>query len=200
MTTYGRVAPAADGDVAVRQREAFERRGVCAAHDLDAGARGMRQPVGVERLGAIEILPHLIGDSLLSVRGSIAELRSQRRPRAGIDAQRGRALGEQCQKVFADLIERGERIRLTLGTCRRPCGRCGRCVATAVQQWQRRRGGESRDRLAAVQQWRHAFTPSDFTRTLFHSSDGSDSGCVRNTRRSILPPRWPAQSWRRSWP
>ena len=38
-----RVAPAADGDVAVRQREAFERRGVGAAHDLDAGARGMRQ-------------------------------------------------------------------------------------------------------------------------------------------------------------
>ena len=34
-----RVAPAADGDVAVGQREAFERRGVGAAHDLDAGAR-----------------------------------------------------------------------------------------------------------------------------------------------------------------
>ena len=34
----GRVAPAADRDVAVRQREAFERRGIGTAHDLDAGA------------------------------------------------------------------------------------------------------------------------------------------------------------------
>ena len=39
----GRVAPAADRDVAVRQREAFERRGIGAAHDLDAGAHGVRQ-------------------------------------------------------------------------------------------------------------------------------------------------------------
>ena len=38
-----RVAPAADGDVAVRQREALERRGVGAAHDLDAGARRVRE-------------------------------------------------------------------------------------------------------------------------------------------------------------
>ena len=73
--------------------------------------------------------------------------------------------GEQRQEVFADLIERGQRIRLALGTCRRPCGRRGRCVAAAVQQWQRRGGGESRDRLAAVQQWRHPFTPSE---ALFH--------------------------------
>ncbi len=34
-----RVAPAADRDVAVGKREAFERRGVRTAHDLDAGAR-----------------------------------------------------------------------------------------------------------------------------------------------------------------
>ena len=37
-----RVAPAADGDVAIRQRKAFERRRVRAAHDLDARARRMR--------------------------------------------------------------------------------------------------------------------------------------------------------------
>ena len=34
----GRVAPAANRDVAVRQREAFKRRGIGAAHDLHAGA------------------------------------------------------------------------------------------------------------------------------------------------------------------
>ena len=36
-----RVAPAADGDVAVRQRETFERGLIRASHDLDAGARGV---------------------------------------------------------------------------------------------------------------------------------------------------------------
>jgi hypothetical protein len=84
-------------------------------HDLDAGARRVRQPLRINRPDAIEIPPHLIGDSPLSVGRSIAELRSERGAGAGIDAQRGRGVGEQRQQVFADAVEFGMRIRLALG-------------------------------------------------------------------------------------
>ena len=43
-----RVAPAADGDVAVGEREALERRRVGAADDFHAGAHGVREAAGVE--------------------------------------------------------------------------------------------------------------------------------------------------------
>ena len=77
-----RVAPAADSDVAVRKREAFERGRIGASHDLDAGARGMRQPVRVEGFEPVQIRANLLASSLLP------------RPRsdrpAGIAARRAR--------------------------------------------------------------------------------------------------------------
>ena len=48
----GRVAPAADGDVAIGQGEALERGRVGAADDFDAGPDGVRQAGRVDRLGA----------------------------------------------------------------------------------------------------------------------------------------------------
>ena len=46
----GRVAPAADGDVAIGQGEAFERGRVGAADDLDAGPRRVAERGGVDRI------------------------------------------------------------------------------------------------------------------------------------------------------
>ena len=110
-----RVAPAANGDVAVRKREAVGSELIGAAHDLDAGARRMRQAGDIKGLRLFEILPDLAGDLLLPVGGSIGELRSQRRPRAGVDAERRRALGREAQVALADLIEQRERVLLAVG-------------------------------------------------------------------------------------
>ena len=85
------------------QREALERRGVGAAHDLDAGARRVREPGRVERVGPLQVGAQLLRDPLLPVRGAIAELRAKRRSRAGVDAERRRALGhaaaEGCRPI-----------------------------------------------------------------------------------------------------
>ena len=66
----GRVAPAADGDVAVRKREALERDRVCAPNHFDAGARGVREPRGVDRADALQVRAHLAGNPLLALRPS----------------------------------------------------------------------------------------------------------------------------------
>ena len=116
-----RVAPAADRDVAVRQREAFERRRIGAAHDLDAGARRVREARRVEGVDALQVGAHLRRQALLPLRGAIGELRSQRRPRAGVDAERGRALGQEAQEVVGDAVEQRERVAVVWRQrCRRP--------------------------------------------------------------------------------
>jgi hypothetical protein len=70
----GRIAPAADRDVAVWQREALDCDCVRTPHDLDAGASGVRQPGRIERLRTLQILPDLVRDPLLSFGRTIAEL------------------------------------------------------------------------------------------------------------------------------
>ena len=77
-----RVAPAADGDVAVRQREPFERRRVRAAHDFDAGARRVRQPPCRRTVDARQIVPILIARRRLpaSERSDSCDRRAARAP------------------------------------------------------------------------------------------------------------------------
>ncbi len=100
-----RVAPAADGDVAIRKRETVERCRIRAPHDLEAGARRVREAARVEGVDAIEIHPKLFRQTPLALRGAIGEHGSQCGSRAGVDAQRGRLLWLQANEIFSHLIE-----------------------------------------------------------------------------------------------
>ena len=146
-----RDAPSANGDVAVRHREALERRGVGTAHDLEAGARRMREARGVERVRPLQVTPQLARDPLLSLRRAIHELRTKLRSRAGVDAERRGGLGHQPQQAVADVVE--QRARVGLGVCRR--GRRRRSTRfSTTRGHQRQRGGarECGDGLATSQQ------------------------------------------------
>jgi hypothetical protein len=61
-----RIAPAADGDVAVRLGEAVERGSVGAFDDLEAGARGRVESTRVDRTDAREVGTQGGGIGLLS--------------------------------------------------------------------------------------------------------------------------------------
>ena len=97
-----RVAPAADGHVAVRQRETVERRGVRAANDLDAGARRVREPGRVDGVDAGQVGTHVRRRAALPLRRTVGELRPQGGSRAGVDAQRGRAFRKEAEEILGD--------------------------------------------------------------------------------------------------
>ncbi len=61
----GRIAIAADGDVAVRERKSLEAGAVGALHDLDAGAGWETERGRVDRLGPLEIGGDHLGKALL---------------------------------------------------------------------------------------------------------------------------------------
>ena len=151
-----RVAPAADRDVAVGQREAFERRRIGAAHDLDAGARGMREAARVEGVDALQVGANLRRHPLLSLRGAIGQLRSKRRPRAGVDAERGRALRQQAKEIVGRRCRAARARRPRLRARRRRRSRRARTRTPAAG---RRRmpvprslhGGSARDQATARQ-------------------------------------------------
>jgi hypothetical protein len=82
-----RVAPAAGGDVTVWKRKAFERSGVHTPHNLDARAHVVRKPAGFERVQPVEIGAERCRNGLLSRSGTVLKLRTQRCPRALVDAE-----------------------------------------------------------------------------------------------------------------
>ena len=79
--------------------------------------------------------------TLLSLRGAIGELRSQRRPRAGVDAERRRALGLQSQQIVGHAVEQlsapRRRLAAELPTSRYPNTRSRAAVSPPMQapQW-----------------------------------------------------------------
>src|ERR1051326_4791779 len=107
-----RVAPAAYRDVAIRLGESFDRLPVRAANHFEARSRHVRKARRIERVDSLQISAELIHDLLLPLRGSIGELRTKGRSRAGVDSERCRAFGIEPQKVVANLIEQLNRIRL----------------------------------------------------------------------------------------
>ncbi len=82
----GRVAPAADGDVAVGEGEAFERRRVGALHDFHAGARRMVERGRVDGIGAGEIGTDRLRNTLLASGRAVGELGTERGMLALVDA------------------------------------------------------------------------------------------------------------------
>src|SRR5918995_1475857 len=70
----GRVAPAADRDVAIGQLEAFERGRIGAPDDFDAGACGVRQARDVDRIGPHQIGSNGLCQTLLADARTVAEL------------------------------------------------------------------------------------------------------------------------------
>jgi hypothetical protein len=86
-----RIAPAADGNVAIRQRKALKRGGIGAAHNVDTGAYREGQGGSVERLGARDVARESRGNMPLTCRGTVAQTVAKRRSRAGVDAERRRA-------------------------------------------------------------------------------------------------------------
>ena len=62
-----RVAPAANGDVAIRKREPFERRRIGTSYHLDAGAQCMREAGRVEGVDAVQVGANLLREALLSL-------------------------------------------------------------------------------------------------------------------------------------
>ncbi len=106
----GRVAPAADGDVAVGQGEAVERDAVRGLHDFDGGARGVRlQAARVDRLGLGQVGAQLRGDGVLTGAAAVGQLRAEGRAGSAVEAQRGGALGRQRQQALTDSVEHGLR-------------------------------------------------------------------------------------------
>ena len=145
-----RVAPAANRDVAVGKRETFERRRIGASHNLEAGAHRMREAARVEGVDALQVGAKLLRDPLLPFGGSIGELGSKRRSRAGVDAQRGRALRQQAKQIVGNPVEQRERLALVCAGRER-----GRCTVAPARGDQRQGGcgGERRDRFTAAKQW-----------------------------------------------
>src|SRR5438045_2882208 len=105
-----RVAPASDRDVAVRQREAFERCRVRAFHHLEARARGVRESARVEGVESLQVCAKLSGDLLLARGGAIGQLGSKSRSRTGVDAERRRALRLEAKKAVSKRVEQRARI------------------------------------------------------------------------------------------
>ena len=149
----GRVAPVAHRDVAVRQCEARERRGIRTPHDVQAGARRMRQAAGIEGVDAGQVGANLRRDPLLAGLGSIGELRPERRARAGIDAERRGALRKQGEQVLRALVEQGERGGFAiLGRALAATGAAGLLLTRAgVEPGQGCSGREGGDDVAAAE-------------------------------------------------
>ena len=145
-----RVAPAANRDVAVGERETFERRRIGTSHDLEAGAHRMREAARVEGVDALQVGAKLLRHPLLPLGGAIGELGSKSRSRAGVDAKRGRALRQQAKKIVGDPVEQRERVGLVCSGRER-----GRCTVAPARGHQRQGGCgcQRRDRFTAAEQW-----------------------------------------------
>ena len=144
----GGVAPAADGDVAIGEREALECGGVRAAHDVDAGAGGVREPLRVERLRSIQVSPDLCRGALLPGFGAIGQLRAQARARAGVDPERCRAFGPELHQVVRHLVEQLERVGVA-GRGRTSGRRRRAATATTGHHGQRRGRRQRRNRVTS---------------------------------------------------
>ncbi len=144
----GRVAPTADRDVAIRKSETLGRDRVCAPNHFDARARGVRERRGVDRPDAAQVVAHLAGNPLLSLRRPIGQLRAKRRAIAGIDAERGRAFRRQAKQVLGNPIDERERfeprgrLRILLAM-RRHCRRTSAARRRPRQARRSLRGGSS---------------------------------------------------------
>ena len=80
-------------DVAVRKGESLEREFVRRAHDVHVDARGGTQRAEVDGLQSIEPARGAFRDGPLARGRAIGELRLERGAFAGVDAERGGALG-----------------------------------------------------------------------------------------------------------
>ena len=104
----GRVAPPADGDVAIREREAVERDAVRRLHDLDGGPGRVRlEGARVDRLGLGQVGTEQRRQGVLTGPAAIGELRPQRRARVGVEAQRGGGFRRPRQQALANRVEDG---------------------------------------------------------------------------------------------
>ena len=151
----GRVAPAADRDVAIGQSETLERGAIGAAHDLDAGARGEGQGGRVHGFGAGEVGANYRLDPVLPGLAAVGQARAQRRPLTFVDAERGGAFGLQPEQVLGDGIE--QRLGFRLG---RGAGLCADGPGAAGQRGQGACRSEQGEGLAAGKlEMGHAYAP-----------------------------------------
>src|SRR5688572_32635618 len=99
-----RVAPAANGDIAIGKRKTLRCGRVGAPYHLDGGPRGMGERRRVQRPDPLQVLAHLAGYPLLPLCRPIAQLRAKRGALARIETERGRGFGCEPKQVFRDLI------------------------------------------------------------------------------------------------
>ena len=151
-----RVTPAAYSGIAVGKAKPLERSGVGTLDYLDAGADRRREAGQAEGFDPPEIGPDLRCHLLPPVRGTIGELRSKRRSRAGVDTQGGCAFGKQMKQILGDLIEQCAGLGFI------DWGFCGRTIARARgYDWQGGGGRQRSDQLTASKQWvRQVSAPS----------------------------------------
>ena len=88
----GRVAPAADCNIAVWEGESCERRCICAPNHFNAGACGVRERGCVEGVDPLQVGTDLARDPLLSLCRAIDELRSKGCALPDVDAKRRRGV------------------------------------------------------------------------------------------------------------
>jgi hypothetical protein len=138
-----RVAPAAYRGVSIGKGKSFERSGVGTLNDVQTGADCEGEARQAECLDPLQIDANLICRALPPCGGTIGKLRSQRRPSAGVDAQRRGDFGKQPEPIFGELIE--QRAGLVLVGCwfsRRPF------AAAGGYERQGRGGSQGGDELA----------------------------------------------------
>ncbi len=140
----GRVAPAADSHVAVRQRETVERDVVGALHHRDTGARPVRKVRRVDRIEPGEIRANRGGNAVLSGGRSVAEPGTEILALTLINAERGRTFREEPQQVLGDVLEQSGHLRLRAIGVRARRRRCA-----AWKKGERGAGREGRDSLTA---------------------------------------------------
>ena len=100
-----RVAPTADRDIPIRQREPVERGGVGALHDFEAGAgRGIERR-GIDRARPTEIASQDRRERRLARRRAIGQPAPQGGMLTGVDAERRRLFGVVGQQVPRDVVK-----------------------------------------------------------------------------------------------
>jgi hypothetical protein len=105
-----RLAPAADGHVAVGQGEAFERGRVRGPDHGGARSGRVRQSGDVDRVDAREVGADPVGTLLLPGDRTVPELRAQLGVSALVEPERCRRLRHQPQQVLADRVEQLRRL------------------------------------------------------------------------------------------
>ena len=97
-----RVAPAADGDVPVGLRKAFERGAVRALHDFDAGLRREGEAAGIDCFRAGQVRLECCSDPGLARGGPVFQAEPVGSAGALVDAERSGLGRLQPEQVFAD--------------------------------------------------------------------------------------------------